>query len=195
MFKRRTPKSLIARLRDTIWPTLGWRRFSGYVLRRLARLPGTSYALAAGFACGAAASFTPLIGFHFLLAGLLAWLMRANILASAIGTVVGNPWTFPFIWAWLYASGTWILQGGEAADPERINFAVVLGRSLGAMVALDIAYLADRAWPVLAPMLLSSVPTGAVAWVAAFLMLRPLIARYKMRRIRRAVAHGTKAQV
>jgi hypothetical protein len=35
---------------------------------------------------------------HFVLSALLAYIARANIIASAIGTVVGNPWTFPFIW-------------------------------------------------------------------------------------------------
>ena len=36
--------------------------------------------------------------FHILLAMLLALLIRGNLIASGIGTVVGNPWTFPLIW-------------------------------------------------------------------------------------------------
>ena len=43
-----------------------------------------------GFACGAAVSFTPFIGFHSALAALLAWSIGGNILASAIGTAVGH---------------------------------------------------------------------------------------------------------
>ena len=42
---------------------------------------------------------TPFIGFHFFLAAFLAYLIGGNLLTSAIGTIVGNPWSFPFIWA------------------------------------------------------------------------------------------------
>ncbi|MFR8207121.1 MAG: DUF2062 domain-containing protein [Alphaproteobacteria bacterium] len=34
------------------------------------------------------------MGFHLLLAALTAWIIRGNILASALGTAAGNPWTF-----------------------------------------------------------------------------------------------------
>ena len=73
-------------------------KFGKKVLIRLKRLQGTPYSIATGFACGVAISFTPFIGFHMILAALTAWLIRGNIIASAIGTIVGNPWTFPFIW-------------------------------------------------------------------------------------------------
>ena len=55
--------------------------------------------VAAGVAAGAFTSFTPFMGLHFLFAALFAWAIRGNLLASALGTFVGNPLTFPFIWA------------------------------------------------------------------------------------------------
>jgi uncharacterized protein (DUF2062 family) len=61
--------------------------------------------IALGFAARAFVSFTPFIGVHFILAGLLAFALRASILASAIGTVVGNPVSFPFIWLAAYNLG------------------------------------------------------------------------------------------
>ncbi len=42
-------------------------------------------------------SFTPLFGFHILIAMLMAKLMRGNIVAAVLGTLIGNPFTFPFI--------------------------------------------------------------------------------------------------
>ena len=41
-------------------------RIISYYKLRLARLPGSNYAISSGFACGAMVSFTPLLGFHFI---------------------------------------------------------------------------------------------------------------------------------
>ena len=46
-------------------------RIISYYKLRLARLPGSNYAISSGFACGAMVSFTPLLGFHFILAIIL----------------------------------------------------------------------------------------------------------------------------
>ena len=88
MFKRRHPLRLIRRVREFVWPRGGWRRAALYIVHRLGRLPGTPYRVAAGFACGAAVSFTPFMGFHFVGAALLALLIRGNVIASAIGTAI-----------------------------------------------------------------------------------------------------------
>ena len=91
MFKRREKISVFSRVGDFFWPQSGWKRSSHYLFHRLARLPGTPYSIAAGFACGAAVSFTPFVGLHFVLGGVFAYIIRGNILSSAIGTAVGNP--------------------------------------------------------------------------------------------------------
>jgi hypothetical protein len=80
MFQRRNRLSIIQRLKELVWPQQGWRRSTLYIAHRLGRLPGTPYRVAAGFACGAAVSFTPFVGFHFLLAALLSLILRGNIL-------------------------------------------------------------------------------------------------------------------
>ena len=175
MFKRRQPLPTYLRIREFFWPRRGLRRTSVYIAHRLRRLPGTPYRIAAGFACGAAVSFTPFIGFHFVLAMLAALAVRGNIIASAIGTVVGNPWTFPFIWTWLYFSGRWILGVGS-------------GDSLP--VDLTLAYIFDHPWDVLWPMTVSGVPTAILAWLAFFWPARKMVAEYQKARrwrIRRKV--------
>src|SRR3546814_12530299 len=122
MFKRRMPLPFHRRARAFLWPRGGWRLSGPYVAHRLRRLPGPPYRIAAGFASGAAISFTPFIGLHFVLATLLALCIRGNIVASAIGTMVGNPWTFPLIWLWTYSLGHWLLGGeiGRASCRERV---------------------------------------------------------------------------
>lgn len=186
MFRRREKRSLIGRTRDFLWPRAGWSRAGRYVFHRTARLPGTPYSLAAGFACGAAISFTPLVGFHIIIGGLWAWMIRANVIASTIGTVVGNPWTFPFIWIWIYEFGHWLgfgpdLEGGVAG----LDFAAFFGNIMDALLSMDLDYLAATAGPVWWPMMVGSLPTLAVAWLVFYLPLRPVISGYQKRRLER----------
>ena len=110
MFRRRVPLSWRARLREIILPRKGFSRLYSYMAQRVLRMPGTPYSLAAGFACGVAVSFTPLIGFHLVLAAVLAYLMRGNVIASWAGTIVGNPWTFPFIFILLHKVGIYLSE-------------------------------------------------------------------------------------
>ena len=110
MFRRRVPLSWKGRLREIILPRKGFSRLYSYMAQRVLRMPGTPYSLAAGFACGVAVSFTPLIGFHLVLAAVLAYLMRANIIASWAGTIIGNPWTFPFIFILLFKVGSYLTE-------------------------------------------------------------------------------------
>ncbi len=95
---------------------MGWRRMGVYLVKRLTRLPGTPHSIAAGFACGTAISFTPFMGLHTVLSVLLSFLVRGNYLAAMAGTLVGNPWTFPFIWVASAKLGHALLGG---ATPRR----------------------------------------------------------------------------
>ncbi len=99
MFRRRDPRSYSRIAREAFWPRGGWARAASYVKHRLRRLPDPPRRVARGLAAGVFVSFTPLFGLHFLVAALLARLVRGNILASLLGTFFGNPLTFPFI-AW-----------------------------------------------------------------------------------------------
>lgn len=98
MFKRRKDLHIFKKAKEFLWPEMGWRRYLYYLWHRTTRLSGSSYNIAAGLASGVFASFTPFLGFHFVIAAIVAWIVRGNLIASAIGTIVGNPWTFPFIW-------------------------------------------------------------------------------------------------
>jgi len=176
MFGRRNPLPPLRRFVTAVWPRRGWRRAMTYLAHRVRRLPGTPYRIAAGFACGAAISFTPFLGFHFVCAALLALLLRGSLMASAIGTVVGNPWTFPLIWAWNYALGTWLI-GGEAASELPESF--------------SLTYIFDRPMEILWPMTVGSIPTAIVAWFAFFLPIRGAVAEYQLARRRRRTRKAT----
>lgn len=170
------------RVRELLWPRSGWERAAKYIFHRVARLPGTPYAIAGGLACGAAVSFTPFLGMHIILSALLAWIIRANIISSVIGTVVGNPWTFPFIWVWVYELGHWMGAGTGGHSTENLDFIGLFGRMLEAVLRLDVPYLFEAAWPVFWPMLAGSIPTALVVWFAFYVPLKPVVATYQKRR-------------
>ncbi len=98
MFKRRKPLSPLQHARELFWPTMGWRRAFRYVKLRVTRMSDSTHRIAAGLAVGTSIAFTPILGTHFIQAGLLAWLFRLNLLAAIIGTFFANPWTIPFMW-------------------------------------------------------------------------------------------------
>lgn len=195
VFKRRARLPWYKRLAGWVWPRSGFRRGATYVGYRLIRLPGTPHAIAGGFAWGAAVSFTPFIGLHILLAVVASWLMRCSVVAAAIGTAVGNPWTFPVIWTWIYACGIWILggNGGDAplADLDRLfdglwtrlggGFAWLFGldHATSAAAQADVKQLAGD---VLLPMTVGALPNVVVAWLVIYLPLRRLVAAYQHRR-------------
>jgi len=180
MFKRRHPLPFHKRAGAIVWPSGGWLRSGTYVAHRLRRLPGTPYRIAAGFASGAAISFTPFIGLHFVLAALLALAVRGNVIAAAIGTVVGNPWTFPLIWLWTYSLGRWVLGGGDGPNglPEAMSF----------------QHIVDQPLEVLLPMVVGGVPTAIVAWFVFFWPLQRTVAEYQKARRRRLRKRMHKAQ-
>lgn len=167
MFKRRDKPTRFWRMRQFLWPDMGLRRLGTYLLHRVRRLPGTPYSIAAGFACGAAASCTPLIGFHFILSILLAWVMRANWVAAMIGTAVGNPWTFPFIWYCTFFVGTRLLGlDGSGEAPVELSF----------------SQLIDHPGGILVPLLVGAVPVGVLTWGAFFFPLNWLVTSYQQHR-------------
>lgn len=108
---------------------MGWIRACRYVKHRIVRLSDSTHKIAAGLATGAAISFTPIVGTHFIQAGLLAYIMRANLISSLIGTFVGNPWTFPFMWWGAISFGSFLfgIMGLPAATalPEGVDFAAL----------------------------------------------------------------------
>jgi len=109
MFRRRVPLGWKARLREIVFPRKGFNRLYSYMAQRVLRMSGTPYSLACGIACGVCVSFTPFIGFHLILAALLAYLLRGNVIASWAGTIVGNPWTFPLIFILLHETGNLLM--------------------------------------------------------------------------------------
>ncbi len=186
MFQRRNRLTNFQRLKELVWPQQGWRRSTLYIAHRLGRLPGTPYRVAAGFACGAAVSFTPFLGLHFVLAALLSLLLRGSILASAIGTVVGNPWTFVFfIWPVTYKIGQTLL-GVDAGELQTENLT---------WEHFSENFFSKEFWNVIWPMTVGGVPSAVVVWFVAFVPIFTIVKQYQRARqwrIRRKASRALK---
>jgi uncharacterized protein len=176
-----------------VWPRTGWRRVLGYYIRRLARLSGTPHNIAAGFACGVTISFTPLVGFHVLLGCVLALIVRGNLLAMFVGTLVGNPWTLPFMWLGGYELGKLLLGadlGGAQPMPWRLQdlsgyFSTAVGQASADGILAMLQSLAADLSAIAKPVLVGGIPLGIGVGLLIYFPLVRAIAAYQDTRRRR----------
>ena len=103
-----------------------------------------------GMAWGAAVSFTPLLGFHLIICYLGTWLMRGNLIAATVGTIIGNPWTFPFIFYLDYKIGTTIFLNSVDYYEFKISFFV------------------ENFEALFYPTLLGSIPIALFVWFVTY---------------------------
>ena len=143
-------------------------RFLSYYKLRLARLPASSYAVSSGFACGSMVSFTPLLGLHFILAVVFAFLIRGNFIAALIGTAVGNPVTFPFIWGLIYKVGTFVTSIKHVNLSNNINFEMII----------------NQTYEIFFPMLVGGIVIAPLVWVITYFIIYSFISSYKKRKNR-----------
>lgn len=195
MFKRRNPKGFTRSLVEIFYPRGGWGRASRYIMYRLRRLPDPAHKISRGIACGVFASFTPFYGFHFVTAGLLAWAIRGNILASLLATFFGNPVTFPVIATISVNLGTWMLGFPRVPGHEILNgfslASVELWGNFAAIFTSDTAewtHMGRFFTRVFLPYLVGGLIPGAIAGFAAYFMANPIIASYQRGRIAKVKA-------
>ena len=183
LFKRREPPSWLERLRIALWPRRSWRRSTQYIFNRISRLRGTPHTIAIGCAVGAFVSCTPYLGFHFIIAGLLAWILGGSIIASALGTFFGNPITFPLIWLSTFKSGCWLLGIKENFEATSLKLGFKkLWEGIGSF-SLDIFIGAmETLWPFLKPMTVGAVPLGLIVGIGCYYFARKMVEAYQMRR-------------
>ncbi len=138
-----------------------------------------------GFACGAAASMMPFMGFHFIISAVFAWLLRGSIIASALGTIVGNPWTFPFIWVGTYKIGQ-VLLGIDTSVEGEAPFQQMFIGLFEAIQTFDGDLFVEKVMPIFIPMLAGSLPVSlAVGAASYFIILKPVRAVHKLRQERK----------
>ncbi len=191
VFKRRDKLPLIKWMQQWIWPRGGWSRAARYMQLRLNRLPGTPDSIARGVFAGVITAFTPFFGLHFVVAAILARLMRGNVLAALLATFAGNPLTYVPIALVSLKTGHFLLGSEFEADHERSFFGTFydaahdLVHNMKAMVTDDVANW-DGVWrfghDVFFPYLIGGIIPGILAGLVAYYVSLPMISVFQKRR-------------
>ncbi|MFC3073017.1 DUF2062 domain-containing protein [Shinella pollutisoli] len=172
LFRRRKKASWPERVREFFWPRKGFTRPARYLAKRILRLSATPHAVATGVAAGTFSAFTPLLGFHAILALALAWLLAGNLVAAVLATAIANPLTIPVI-----AVGT--LRTGEGLLGVHAAQAVTAGELFDMLEHLEFSEL----WqPVLKPMLAGAALLGLAAALLSYAVTRLAVGGFKARR-------------
>lgn len=192
VFKRRDRRPIWRIVFEFFWPRGGWGRAARYVKHRLHRLPGSPEKIARGIFAGVFTTFSPFYGLHFVVAALLATLMRGNVLAALLATFFGNPLTYVPIVMTSMRTGYWLL--GMDGDPE--DGAVTIGEQFfdagnaiwhnlkapftGAPTDwTDLSVFYDQ---VFYPFMIGGIAPGIIAGAISYFTSVPLIRAYQNRR-------------
>ncbi|MEY8843138.1 DUF2062 domain-containing protein, partial [Cribrihabitans sp. XS_ASV171] len=146
--------------------------------------------IARGVWAGVFTSFTPFFGMHFFVAGIIAWIMRGNILASLMATFFGNPITFVPIAAVSMRLGHFLLgtefeqqdaslgrKFESAAGDLWHNFKAVFTPEVADWHGLSVFYN-----EVFFPYLVGGLIPGVISATVMYYLSVPLIAAYQNRR-------------
>lgn len=144
------------------------------ILRKLTNIKGTPESIAKGFATGVAMSFTPFVGFHILLSLMVVKITKQNGVAAVLGTIAGNPWTFPFIWYLTLHTGYLVLPNQNSLSP--LDFKLFFSKLFHAIISLDFNLFIHDIWPIFLPMLIGCIPYYILVWfVVSYLIKKAII--------------------
>ena len=106
--------------------------------------------VAIGLAWGTSISFTPLLGLHLIICYLGTLSMRGNLIAATVGSVIGNPWTFPFFFFLAYKLGLFFFF----SPLEYYEF--------------KISFLINNFNELFFPTLIGSLPIAITVWIITY---------------------------
>jgi uncharacterized protein (DUF2062 family) len=199
VFKRRDRRPIWQVVLDFVYPRGGWGRAAQYVKHRVRRLPDTPEKIARGIWAGVFAAFSPFYGFHFIVAAVVAKVMRGNILASLMATFFGNPLTYIPIGVAALSTGHWVqdhpfdrsmLVGTKANDMCGLGcqFSTAfwdLWHNIKAPFGPEVADWRGLAMfynEVFYPYMIGGAISGVIVATICYYICVPLIAAYQKRR-------------
>ena len=125
-----------------------------YVLFRIKDFPES---VAIGMAWGASVSVTPALGLHLITCYLGTWLMRGNLIAATVGTILGNPWTFPFFFYLDYKIGV-LLFFDEIENYE-----------------INLKFLLENFERLFLPTFFGSIPVAIITWLTTYYITKGIL--------------------
>ncbi|MGK7929844.1 MAG: DUF2062 domain-containing protein [Microcystaceae cyanobacterium] len=165
VLKERPSISQIKRSR----PQPAWKRQLRYLYLRFVRMKEHPHVIARGLAVGVFAGCFPLFGLQTIIGVALAFLVRGNKLAAAVGTWISNPLTYVPLFAFNYKIGRWILGeyshvGGQAKFSQNWD-------SWSEMTSLGTDFLVI--------LFVGCAVVGAVASIIAYVLCLRLLNRHR----------------
>jgi uncharacterized protein (DUF2062 family) len=135
-----------------------------YYYLRLLRLEGNPRVVARGLACGVFAGCFPWFGFQTIIGILLAFVLRGNKLAAALGTWVSNPLTYAPLFFFNFKIGQFILG---RYSPDEVVFTL----------PDDWSKLVDLGTDILFSLSVGSFIVGIVASIATYFLILSILTR------------------
>jgi uncharacterized protein (DUF2062 family) len=194
VFRRRDSRSILRVVAEGVWPRGGWLRAFHYVKHRMHRLPGTPEQIGRGIFAGAFTIFTPFFGLHFVVAALLAKLMRGSILAALLATFLGNPLTYVPIALISLQTGHFLLGTSMRGEVNENIFTKFVGAAGDLWHNFLAMFTPERAhWEelhrfyddVFFPWMVGSIVPGLICALLCYYVSVPVIRAYQKRRAAR----------
>ena len=186
-FGRKKKKGLITSIFNFIKVFFAFSRTKKYISLSIKRIKDTPQALSLGIATGISISFTPFIGLHALLAMLVSWIIGGSMAAALIGTLFGNPWTFPFIWYFTFEIGQLMNYGFLPYEEEfsfqsikqEISTLLVIIKNI--IIFANIPELEENVEKLkLIPfMIVGSIPLVVVIWIISYFTFLMIFKSYR----------------
>ena len=186
-FGRKKKKRLLISIFNFIKIFFAFSRTKKYISLSIKRIKGTPQALSLGLATGIAISFTPFIGLHALLAIFISWVIGGSMAAALIGTLFGNPWTFPFIWYFTFEIGQFMNYGFLSYE-EEFSFKIITKEISTLLVILkniivfaNIPELEENVQKLkLIPfMVVGSIPLVFITWILSYFSFLIIFKSYR----------------
>ena len=186
-FGRKKKKRLITSIVSFIKIFFAFSRTKKYISLSIKRIKGTPQALSLGLATGIAISFTPFIGLHALLAIFISWVIGGSMAAALIGTLFGNPWTFPFIWYFTFEIGQFINYGFLSYE-EEFSFQIIKKEISTLLVILkNIIVFANlpeleenvEKLKLIPFMVVGSIPLVFITWILSYFSFFIILKSYR----------------
>ena len=196
-FGRKNKKPLLSYLRGFFIFLTSFSRIRKYIGLSLKRLKGSPNELAIGLATGIAVSFTPFLGLHALIAISIAWIMRGSMASALIGTLFGNPWTFPVIWYITLEFGKFLYLNFDSQLvienitlnnlKEEITILLILFKNIFISLNIDEIKLNFSSLKLIPLMTLGSIPLVIISWFISYFISINVIKSYKKRMIKKKI--------
>ena len=186
-FGRKKKKKLIISIYNFIKFFFAFSRNKKYISLSIKRIKATPQALSLGLATGIAISFTPFIGLHALLAIFISWVIGGSMAAALIGTLFGNPWTFPFIWYFTFEIGQFINYGFLSYE-EEFSFQIIKKEISTLLVILkNIIVFANlpeleenvEKLKLIPFMVVGSIPLVFITWILSYFSFFIILKSYR----------------